>query len=102
YYGYGETRANHQTGYDSRDTVVATPYVGLWTAPYMNTLGEAYEFAKRAYIRSCTPDCSVTDEADARICKASVAFANLKHLWRKSSISVIIKKRVYHTAERDR
>ncbi|GAA54601.1 hypothetical protein CLF_104186 [Clonorchis sinensis] len=40
YCGYDELRAVNQTGYDSRGTVVATPYLGPWTAPYMNLLAE--------------------------------------------------------------
>ncbi|GAA48196.1 hypothetical protein CLF_101300 [Clonorchis sinensis] len=40
YRGYGELRAIHQSGYGSRGTVVATPYLGPWTTPYMNTLTE--------------------------------------------------------------
>ncbi|KAG5443191.1 hypothetical protein CSKR_110539 [Clonorchis sinensis] len=39
YCGYDELRASHQTGYDSHGTVIATPYFGPWTAPYMNFLG---------------------------------------------------------------
>ncbi|GAA57607.1 hypothetical protein CLF_112964 [Clonorchis sinensis] len=39
YYGYDGLRANHQNRYGSRDTVIAEPYLGPWTAPYMNTLG---------------------------------------------------------------
>ncbi|GAA53228.1 aspartyl-tRNA synthetase [Clonorchis sinensis] len=35
-------RASHQTGYGSRGTVIATPYLGPWTAPYTNTLGESF------------------------------------------------------------
>ncbi|GAA54428.1 hypothetical protein CLF_102972 [Clonorchis sinensis] len=40
YCGYDELRAVHQTGYGSRGTVIATPYLGPWTAPYMNILAE--------------------------------------------------------------
>ncbi|GAA55307.1 hypothetical protein CLF_107556 [Clonorchis sinensis] len=95
YYGYGELRVIYQTGYGSRDTVIATPYLGLWTSPYMNILGEAHEFVKRyVYIRSCiSSDCSVTNEVDERICNARVAFANLKHPWRQSDLSLNINKR---------
>ncbi|GAA52503.1 hypothetical protein CLF_108185, partial [Clonorchis sinensis] len=32
--------AIHQTGYGSRGTVIATPYLGPWTAPYMNLMAE--------------------------------------------------------------
>ncbi|GAA48374.1 hypothetical protein CLF_101527 [Clonorchis sinensis] len=42
YYGYGQLRASHQTGYGSRRTVIATPYLGPWTSPYMNILGESF------------------------------------------------------------
>ncbi|KAG5454321.1 hypothetical protein CSKR_109227, partial [Clonorchis sinensis] len=43
------------------------------------------------YRGSCiSSDCSVTDEVNARIGKARVAFANLRHLWRQSSISLIL------------
>ncbi|GAA54765.1 phosphatidylinositol transfer protein alpha isoform [Clonorchis sinensis] len=36
-----ELRTNHQNGYSSRGTVIATPYLGPWTAPYMNVMGES-------------------------------------------------------------
>ncbi|GAA52045.1 hypothetical protein CLF_107262 [Clonorchis sinensis] len=38
YCGYGELRAIHQTGYGSRGTVIATPYLVPWAVPYMNIL----------------------------------------------------------------
>ncbi|KER21524.1 hypothetical protein T265_10170 [Opisthorchis viverrini] len=38
--------------------------------------------------------CSVTDEVNARIPKARTAFANLRHLWRQSSLSLDLKGRV--------
>ncbi|KER27616.1 hypothetical protein T265_05340 [Opisthorchis viverrini] len=48
---------------------------------------------------SCiSSDCSVTDEVNARICKARAAFANLRHLWRQSDLSLNLKGRVYQAA----
>ncbi|GAA49627.1 hypothetical protein CLF_103310 [Clonorchis sinensis] len=41
YHGCSELRANHQTECDSRGTVIAAPYLGSWTAPYMNISGPA-------------------------------------------------------------
>ena len=37
---------------------------------------------------------------DARISKARIAFANLRHLWRQKGISLSLKGRVYKTTVR--
>ena len=42
-------------------------------------------------------DCSVSDETDARISKARIAFANLRHRWRQKGISLSLKGRAYKT-----
>ena len=64
--------------------------------------GEALEVVERfTYLGSCiSSDCSVTDEVNARICKARVAFANLRHLWRQSGVSLNLKGRVYQATVR--
>ncbi|KER22115.1 hypothetical protein T265_14939, partial [Opisthorchis viverrini] len=38
---------------------------------------------------------TVTDEMNARICKARAAFANLRHLWRQNGLSLNLKRLVY-------
>ncbi|KER22397.1 hypothetical protein T265_09511 [Opisthorchis viverrini] len=45
-------------------------------------------------------DCSVTDEVNARICKARAAFANLRHLWRQNGLSLNLKGCVYQAIVR--
>ncbi|KAK4468373.1 hypothetical protein MN116_000167 [Schistosoma mekongi] len=45
-----------------------------------------------------TPGGSVSDEISARIQKARLAFANLRHLWRRRDIRVSTKGRVYCVA----
>jgi len=64
--------------------------------------GEALEIVDRfTYLGSCiSSDCSVANEVDARISKARVAFANLRHLWRQKGISLSLKGRVYGTTVR--
>ena len=42
----------------------------------------------------------VGDEIDRRIAKARVAFANLRHLWRRRDIRLTLKGRVYNTTVR--
>ncbi|KER26958.1 hypothetical protein T265_05867 [Opisthorchis viverrini] len=64
--------------------------------------GEALEVVERfTYLGSCiSSDCSVTDEVNARICKARAAFANLRHLWRQNGLSLNLKGRVYQATVR--
>ncbi|KER31714.1 hypothetical protein T265_02084 [Opisthorchis viverrini] len=59
----------------------------------ITTQGEALEVVERfTYLGSCiSSDCSVTDEVNARICKARAAFANLRHLWRQNGLSLNLK-----------
>ncbi|KER22097.1 hypothetical protein T265_14942, partial [Opisthorchis viverrini] len=53
------------------------------------------------HLGSCiSSDCSVTDEVNARICKARAAFANLRHLWRQNGLSLNLKGRVYQATVR--
>ncbi|KER32895.1 hypothetical protein T265_12734, partial [Opisthorchis viverrini] len=53
------------------------------------------------YLGSCiTSDCLVTDEVNARICKARTAFANSRHLWGQSGLSLNLKGRVYQATLR--
>ncbi|TNN09975.1 endonuclease-reverse transcriptase, partial [Schistosoma japonicum] len=40
----------------------------------------------------------VTDEISARIQKARLAFAKLRHLWRRQDIRLLTKGRVYRVA----
>ncbi|KER29596.1 hypothetical protein T265_03797 [Opisthorchis viverrini] len=64
--------------------------------------GEVLEVVERfTYLGSCiSSDCSVTDEVNARICKARAAFANLRHLWRQNGLSLNLKGRVYQATVR--
>ena len=64
--------------------------------------GETLEIVDRfTYLGSCvSTGCSVSDEIDARISKARIAFANLRHLWRQKGISLSLKGRVYKTTVR--
>ncbi|KER22936.1 hypothetical protein T265_09067 [Opisthorchis viverrini] len=64
--------------------------------------GEVLEVVERStYLGSCiSSDCSVTDEVNARICKARAAFANLRHLWRQNGLSLNLKGRVYQATVR--
>ncbi|KER32547.1 hypothetical protein T265_01422 [Opisthorchis viverrini] len=48
------------------------------------------------YLGSCiSSDGIVSDEVSARISKARITFANLRHLWRQKGISLDLKGRVY-------
>ncbi|VDP90633.1 unnamed protein product [Echinostoma caproni] len=47
-----------------------------------------------------SPGGRITDEVSARIKKARLAFANLKHLWRRRDIRLSVKGRVYAAAVR--
>jgi hypothetical protein len=71
------------------------------TAP-LELQGESLEVVDRfTYLGSCiTSDCSVTDEVSARISKARIAFANLRHLWRQKGLSLGLKGRVYQATVR--
>ena len=53
------------------------------------------------YLGSCiSQDGTVTNEISARIAKARITFANLRHLWRQKGISLQLKGRVYKTTVR--
>ncbi|KER23966.1 hypothetical protein T265_08262 [Opisthorchis viverrini] len=73
--------------------------VTRWWKPPLNTpltiYGEVPEVVEVVcYLGSCiSSDCSVTDEVNARICKAQSAFANLRHLWRQNGLSLNLKGR---------
>ena len=45
-------------------------------------------------------DGSLSNEIDARISKARIAFANLRHLWRQKGIRLSLKGRMYKTTVR--
>ncbi|KER28801.1 hypothetical protein T265_04411 [Opisthorchis viverrini] len=64
--------------------------------------GEVLQVVERfTYLGSCiSSDCSVTDEVNARICKARAAFANSRHLWRQNGLSLNLKGRVYQATVR--
>jgi hypothetical protein len=64
--------------------------------------GETLEVVERfTYLGSCiSSDGSVSDEVNARISKARVTFANLRHLWRQKGISLGLKGRVYQATVR--
>ena len=56
---------------------------------------------KFTYLGSCiSQDGTVTNEISARIAKARITFANLRHLWRQKGISLQLKGRVYKTTVR--
>ena len=56
---------------------------------------------KYTYLGSCiSSSANVVDEVTARISKARLAFANLRHLWRQRNISLSVKGRVYNAAVR--
>ncbi|GAA56797.1 hypothetical protein CLF_111545, partial [Clonorchis sinensis] len=59
--------------------------------------GETLDVVERfTYLGSCiSSDCNVTDEVNARICKARVAFSNLRQVWRQSGISMDLRRHVY-------
>ncbi|KER27270.1 hypothetical protein T265_05673 [Opisthorchis viverrini] len=70
---------------------------------YMSGPGEPLEIVENfTYLDSCiSSDGHVFDEASARISKARIAFANLRHLWRQNGTSLDLKGRVYQaTADR--
>ncbi|KER26157.1 hypothetical protein T265_14052, partial [Opisthorchis viverrini] len=61
--------------------------------------GEALE--NITYLGSCiSSDGSVSDEVSARISKARITFAKLRHLWRQKGISLDLKGRVYQATIR--
>jgi hypothetical protein len=64
--------------------------------------GESLEFVERfTYLGSCiSTDCNVANEVNARISKARIVFANLRHLWRQTGISLTLKGRVYRATVR--
>ena len=65
--------------------------------PPLTLQGEILEVVDRfPYLGSCvSTDCSISNEIDARISKARIAFANLRHLWRQKGISLSLNGRVY-------
>ena len=68
----------------------------------MKLQGEILEVVEQfTYLGSCvSSDGSLSNEIDARISKARIAFANLRHLWRQKGISLSLKGRVYKTTVR--
>ncbi|KER27378.1 hypothetical protein T265_05554 [Opisthorchis viverrini] len=66
--------------------------------------GEPLEIVENfTYLGSCiSSDGSVSDEVGARISKARITFANLRHLWRQKGISLDLKGRVYQATSLDR
>ncbi|GAA55609.1 ADP-ribosylation factor-like 2-like 1, partial [Clonorchis sinensis] len=65
--------------------------------------GEALKVVEHfTYLGSCvSSDCSVTDEINARICKARVAFGSLRHPWCHNGVSLNLKGRVYQATVRN-
>ena len=64
--------------------------------------GEILEVVEQStYLGSCvSSDGSLSNEIDARILKARIAFANLRHLWRQIGISLSLKGCMYKTTVR--
>ncbi|KER28372.1 hypothetical protein T265_13592, partial [Opisthorchis viverrini] len=97
---------------DGKDAGQSVPHVHVHVLPRkpndfarndnIYEAGEVLELVERfTYLGSCiSSDCSVTDEVNARICKARAAFANLRHLWRQNGLSLNLKGRVYQTTVR--
>ncbi|GAA47516.1 hypothetical protein CLF_100459 [Clonorchis sinensis] len=54
--------------------------------------------ALHVHSRCIGSDGGVTDEDSERICRARVAFENLKHLWRQIGVSLNTKECAYHAA----
>ncbi|VDP89366.1 unnamed protein product, partial [Echinostoma caproni] len=71
-----------------------------WVGPPASSLtltGEVIDQVdKFCHLGSYTsPGGPITDEVSARIQKARLAFANLRHLWRRRDIRLSVKGRVY-------
>jgi hypothetical protein len=65
-------------------------------APVLNLAGDPLEIVEKfVYLGSCFSASGLSDEISIRIAKARVAFANLRHLWRRHDISLSLKGRVY-------
>ncbi|KAG5442802.1 hypothetical protein CSKR_112265 [Clonorchis sinensis] len=64
--------------------------------------GEVFKVVEHfPYLGGCIGfDCSVADEANARICKGRVAFSNFKHLWRQSDVPLNLNGRVCQASMR--
>ena len=69
---------------------------------FLKLEGEVLEVVEQfTYLGSCvSSDGSLSNEIDARISKARIAFANLRHFWRQKFISLSLKGRVYKTTIR--
>ncbi|VDP77223.1 unnamed protein product [Echinostoma caproni] len=69
-------------------------------APCLTLTGEVVKEAdKFRYLGSyISPGGRITDEVSVRIQKARLAFANLRHLWRRRDIRLSVKGRVYAAA----
>ncbi|KER31264.1 hypothetical protein T265_02455 [Opisthorchis viverrini] len=79
-----------------RDTRVKSGYSSEYDA-----LNAMLRQAKNSDIVVVAGDMNaVTDEVNARICKARAAFANLRHLWRQNGLSLNLKGRVYQATVR--
>ncbi|VDP89695.1 unnamed protein product [Echinostoma caproni] len=72
------------------------------SAPSLTLTGEVVEEVdKFCYLGSyISLGGRIKDEVSARIQKARLAFANLRHLWRRRDIRLSVKGRVYAAAVR--
>ncbi|GAA54566.1 hypothetical protein CLF_103966 [Clonorchis sinensis] len=85
---------------------LCTHTVKCHTFGYTVTKNASYNPGERtgnrvAYLKNCiSSNFSVANEISALICKARVAFANLKHLEHQSGVSMNVKERVQEVAVR--
>ncbi|CAH8587907.1 unnamed protein product [Schistosoma margrebowiei] len=70
--------------------------------PVLTLDGEQIEVVEKfVYLGSCiSAGGGVSDEINARIVKARVAYANLGHLWRLRDVSLAVKGRIYNASVR--
>jgi hypothetical protein len=70
--------------------------------PTLSLAGTQLELVERfVYLGSCvSAGGTIKDEVTSRIAKARLAFTNLKHLWRRRDIPLLLKGRVYKATVR--
>ncbi|VDP62354.1 unnamed protein product [Schistosoma curassoni] len=70
--------------------------------PVLTLHGEQIEVIEKfVYPGSCiSAGGGVSDEINARIVKATAAYANLGHIWRLRDVSLAVKDRIYNASVR--
>ncbi|CAH8442995.1 unnamed protein product [Dicrocoelium dendriticum] len=67
--------------------------------PALTLGGDQLEVVQKfSYLGSCISALGIEDEITNRIAKARIAFANLRHLWRRRDIIPALQGRVYNAA----